>query len=121
MAKVSPISMSVLTATSFHEAWKSGNTTKLPTPRHPWHKASNVDTTHPRHRIVRVQALEVRNRGVVTLDARIVGEDRRHAARSILAEHQILRIQPREGLFVLALHRRLHRRRQRGFQRIDQR
>ena len=36
----------------------------------------------------------------------IAGEHRSHAARGVLAEHQVLGIQPREGLFVLALHPR---------------
>ena len=54
-------------------------------------------------------------------DARIARQRGGHAARGVLAEHQVGRVGLGEGLFVLALDRGLHRRAQRGFHRIDQR
>ena len=43
-----------------------------------------------------------------------------HAARGVFAEHQVGGVEFGEGLFVLALHRGLHRRAERGFDRVDQ-
>src|SRR3546814_3743870 len=61
-----------------------------PTYGNPGEVLRAASTTHPRHRIVRVQAFEVRDGGVEALDAFVGRQRGGAAARGVFADHQDL-------------------------------
>src|SRR5690348_5183353 len=82
--------------------------------------ASREISAHLRHRIVRMQAFLVFDADAECRDA-IVGLERApDAAGRVLAEHGVFSAGLREGLFVLALHGRLHRGPERALDAIEQ-
>lgn len=73
-----------------------------------------------RHRVVRMQAFEMRDPHIETLYAGIDSQRGGDTTGSVFAEHQVLGVEPRERLFVFPLDCGLYRRAQRGFGAIDQ-
>src|SRR5690348_6980122 len=82
--------------------------------------ASREIPAHLRHGVVRMQAFLVFDADAECRDA-VVGLERApDAAGRVLAEHGVFSVGLREGLFVLALHGRLHRGSERALDAIEQ-
>ena len=78
-----------------------------------------IATADAGHGIMRMQAFKMCHPRLPGADASIGRQHRGHPARGILADPQVGGVGLGEGLFVLALDRSLHRRAQRGLDRVD--